>query len=162
SAFFTYAMKAQLCDDNPVRRTESPINPRARQRKRRLDDRELALVWRAADRFGYPFGTAVQLLVLTRQRRSGGCKAPWSEFKLNNRQWIIAAERAKNNSEHLVPLSDAAIDLINGLPLIAGSDLLFTTNGRVPINDFSRWKPKLDAIITELNGGTPLPHWVLH
>jgi integrase len=184
SKLFNFAVKAQLCPSNPARLTENPVNAKARQRTRRLDDRELALAWKAADKLGYPFGTAVQLLILTGQRREEVCAAPWSEFKINNRQWIIASARAKNGVEHLVPLSDAAIDLINGLPIIAGNDhvhhdrpsaatrpahpqqlaaqYLFTTTGTTPISGYSKWKATLDDVITELNGGKAIPHWTLH
>jgi hypothetical protein len=57
SKLFNFAVKAQLRPDNPARLTESPVDAKARQRKRRLDDRELALVWNAADQLG-PQGRA--------------------------------------------------------------------------------------------------------
>jgi integrase len=163
SKLFSYAVKAQLRPDNPAKLTESPVDAKARQRKRRLDDRELALVWRAADSLGYPFGSAVQLLILTGQRRNEACSAPRSEFDLDARQWIIAPSGAKNNVEHLVPLSTAAHDLIANLPTIEGEGgFVFTTNGETPISGYSKWKAKLDAIVTGLNGGRGLPHWTLH
>src|SRR5207342_2248098 len=110
SKLFNYAVKAQLCTDNPARLTENPVDPKSRQRKRKLDDRELALVWKAAGKIGYPFGSAVQLLVLTGARRNEVCAAPRSEFDGERKVWTLPAERAKNNVEHLVPLSDAALD----------------------------------------------------
>ena len=51
-------------------------------------------------------------------------------FSNDNRQWIVASHRAKNGVEHMVPLSSAAVDLINALPVIDGGEHLFTTNGR--------------------------------
>ena len=111
SKLFSYAVKAQLRPDNPAKQTESPVDAKSRQRKRRLDDRELALVWKAAGQLGYPFGSAVQLLILSGQRRNEVMAAPRTEFDLDARQWIIAPSRAKNNVEHLVPLSAAACDL---------------------------------------------------
>jgi integrase len=162
SKLFNFAMKAQLCRDNPARFTENPVDAKARQRKRKLDDRELALVWRAADQLGYPFGRAVQLLILSGQRRDEVCAAPRSEFNFADKQWVIAPARAKNNVEHLVPLSRAALALINDLPDIVGCGFLFSTTGKTSVSGFSKWKKQLDAVIAELNGGTPIPHWVLH
>jgi integrase len=162
SKLFSYAVRgAHLITVNPAKATESPVDTKARQRKRRLDDRELGLVWKAADRIGYPFGDAVKLLILSGQRRNEVCAAPWREIKLDNRQWIIAPERAKNGVEHMVPLSDAAVDLIEGLPIIGASHHLFTTTGETPISGFSKWKARLDAVVTEING-EPIPHWTLH
>jgi integrase len=163
SKLFNYAVKAQLCRDNPVRLTENPVDARARRRRRKLDDRELALLWQAADRFGYPFGTAVQLLILTGQRRDEVCSAPRNELNLDAKQWVIAPSRAKNNVEHLVPLSGAALDLlVKSAPEIEGCGYLFTTNNSTAISGFSKWKKLLDATVAEVNGGTPIPHWTLH
>ena len=39
---------------------------------------------------------------------------------------------------------------------------MFTTNGETPISGYSKWKAKLDAKVTELNGGKALAHWTLH
>ena len=163
SKLFSYAVKAQLRPDNPAKLTESPVDAKSRQRKRRLDDGELALVWKAAGQLGYPFGSAVQLLILTGQRRNEVCSAPRSEFDLKARQWMIAPSRAKNNVEHLVPLSATACDLIANLPAVEGEGgFVFTTNGETPISGYSKWKARLDRKVTELNGGKPLAHWTLH
>jgi integrase len=162
SKLFGYAVKAQLCPDNPVRLTESPVDAKSRERKRRLDDKELVLVWKTAEQIGYPYGSAVQMLILTGQRRSEVCSAPRSEFDLSARQWIIAPSRVKNGREHLVPLSTAACDLAARLPIVGDGGFVFTTNGTQPITGFSEWKAKLDSMVTELNGGKALPHWVLH
>jgi len=162
SKLFNFAVKAQLCSDNPARLTENPIDAKARQRKRKLDDRELALVWKAADQLDYPFGTAVQLLILTGQRRDEVCAMPRRELDLGGKLWVIAPSRAKNSVEHLVPLSSAALALINGLPVVGDGSYLFSTNGRTPVSGFSKMKKQLDAAITELNGGKPLLHWTLH
>ena len=159
SKFFNYAVNAQLRPDNPVARTENPVDAKARQRKRTLDDRELVLAWKAAERLGYPFGPAVQMLVLCGQRLTEVCSAPRSEFDLAARQWIIMPSRAKNNVEHLVPLSAAVCDIVASLPTIEGSDFLFTTTGKTPISGFSKAKRRLDALITELNDGKALEPW---
>jgi integrase len=163
SKLFNYAVKAQLCPDNPARLTENPVDPKSRQRKRKLDDQELVLVWKAAGMLGYPFGSAVQLLILTGQRRNEVCAAPRSEFELECKAWTLPPERAKNNVEHLVPLSDAARDLVAGLPEIEGErDFLFTTTGDAPISGFTKSKARLDAAITRANGGKAIPPWTLH
>jgi integrase len=162
SKFFSYAVKAQLCPDNPVRLTENPVDPKSRQRKRKLDDRELALVWQAAGKLGYPFGSAVRLLVLTGARRNEVCAAPRSEFDVERKAWVLPPERAKNSIEHLVPLSEAALAIISALPVIADSEFLFTTTGDAPISGFTKSMARLNATIAKLNNGEPIPHWTLH
>src|SRR5829696_4517673 len=99
------AWLSKLRPDNPAKTVENPVDARSIQRDRKLEDGELVLVWRAAERLGYPFGPAVQLLALTGQRRAEVLEAIWDEFDLKAGTWTIPRERAKNDREHRVPLS---------------------------------------------------------
>jgi len=48
-----------------------------------------------------------------------------SEINVSLRRWTIPAERMKLEKDHVVPLSAAAMDLYESLPVIEGCDLLF-------------------------------------
>jgi integrase len=119
------------------------------------------LVWNAAGELGYPFGPAVRLLILTGQRRDEVSGMPWSELNLDKRSWVIAPERAKNDTEHWVHLSEPAHAILSALPTFDGP-FVFTTTGRSPVSGFSKMKAELDKLVTETNGGKPLAHWTLH
>jgi integrase len=162
SKLFSFAVRSQLRPDNPAKAVENPVDPKSIRRDRRLDDAELVLVWRAAERLGYPFGPAVQLLVLTGQRLREVIESTWDEFDLKAGSWTIPRERAKNNREHRVPLSDAALSIVNGLPRHASSPFLFTTTGTAPISGISKAKARLDGLIAEENEGRPLADWRFH
>lgn len=58
---------------------------------------------------------AVEFLMLTFVRTGEMIKAEWSEFDLTARQWVIPAPRMKMKREHLVPLSDQAICILEEL-----------------------------------------------
>jgi integrase len=58
---------------------------------------------------------AVRLLMLTFVRTSELIKATWDEFDLNEKMWVIPAERMKMGRPHMVPLSDQAIELLREL-----------------------------------------------
>jgi len=68
---------------------------------------------------------AMRLTILTACRTSEVLGATWTEVDLETRTWTIPAPRMKARKEHRVPLSDAAIDVLNSLPRIAGSPYLF-------------------------------------
>ena len=61
------------------------------------------------------------------------------------RVWRVPAERFKSDGVHVVPLSDAAMQLIKELPSFG--EFLFTLNGVRPINSFSKSKGKLDELM---------------
>jgi integrase len=115
-----------------------------------LTDDELRLVWRAAAQIEWPFGSLVQLLILTGQRREEVAAMRWSEIQDSGRVWILPGDRTKNGQAHHVPLSGAAQALLSALPRLAGSDLILTTTGARPISGYSNAKERLDRVIEEL------------
>jgi integrase len=71
--------------------------------------------------------------------------------ELSDGVWTIPEERSKNKLRHVVPLSPATQELIQG-----DGDLVFTTNGRTQVSGFSKLKARLDR---ELKFTKP---WRLH
>jgi integrase len=155
---FSWAIERSLIETSPFDHVKPPAAEVSRDRV--LDDAELALVWQASEALGYPFGTFVQLLVLTGQRREEGAAMRWSELDLTN--WTLPRERTKNAEPHALPVVSGMKALLADLPRFEGSDFVFTTNGRTPVSGFSKAKINLDAAIAELNGGKPIPPWRLH
>jgi integrase len=76
---------------------------------------------------------------------------------LRKRLWIIPKARMKMDHDHLVPLTEDMLALLDGLLRFASGDHLFsTTYGARPANGYSKAKERLD----KLTG--PLPHWTIH
>jgi integrase len=161
SKFFRWATTRGIIASNPiVGGVERP--GKEKKRERALDDRELALVWKAAEGMGYPFGSIIQLLVLTGQRKGEIGEARWSEINLDEGVLDLPATRTKNKKPHRAPLSPQALTIIESLPRYAGCDLLFTTTRKTPVSGFSRVKRNLDKAVAELNGGEPISDFTLH
>lgn len=81
---------------------------------------------------------AVQLLVFSFVRSGELRCANWNEFDLEQKLWRIPAERMKMNTDHLVPLSNQAIAVINQIRPITGQyDLVFPSerNRQNPMSD---------------------------
>ncbi|VVP57376.1 Prophage integrase IntS [Pseudomonas fluorescens] len=68
---------------------------------------------------------ALKMTILTACRTSEVLGADWSEVDVKTKLWTIPAARMKAGKVHTVPLSDALIALLEGLPRIKGSSLLF-------------------------------------
>jgi integrase len=129
--------------------------PKARKRKRILDDTELPIVWRAAQRQGYPHGTVCQLLAITGQRKT--------EIANLRRSWINEKERTitlpewitKNSKEHTFPYGDLVADILATVPRRNDTELLFPSavaNDR-PFSGWSKYKKNL---------ADGVPGWRLH
>jgi integrase len=116
-------------------------------RDRVLDNDELTAVWRAAITMGYPFGTVVQLLILTGQRLREIADLSWPEVDLEERLITIPAKRMKGGKAHEVPLAPLALVLIEELPQWPDGRFLFsTTDGRHSVGGFGRPKRRLDEL----------------
>jgi len=154
TALFNWAISRDLVDTNPTAGVRHRVKEVARDRV--LDDDELVRFWAACDAMGLPFGPLFQLLLLTAQRRDevGGMR--WSELDLERRIWTVPGERTKNDKVHMVHLSDLAIEIIEQLPQIGDSDLVFTTNEKTPVSGFSKAKSRVDKLM-----GDP-SEWILH
>lgn len=62
-------------------------------------------------------------------RPAEACGAQWSEIDFKNLNWIIPAQRMKMKREHIVPLSDQAINILGTLKEISGhSEYIFPSD----------------------------------
>ena len=108
-----------------------------------LSDDKLTKVIFGARAMVQPYGSFVEFLALTGQRRSEVAGMTWSELDLNQRLWTIPKERSKYGKAHLVHLSDPALTLLNQIGLREG--LVFPSSGK-QFDDFSRRKRELDKL----------------
>ena len=76
---------------------------------------------------------ALEFIILTATRDGETFGAIWEEIDLNARIWTIPEERMKMGKEHRVPLSDAAIRLLESLPRMPETKYVFPglTGGRI-------------------------------
>jgi integrase len=157
---FNWAIDRGLLETSPFERVKAPTPETSRDRTPL--DSELALILRAADLLGFPFGPFVKLLVFLGQRRAEVAGMRWSELDEGLTLWTLPRERAKNNIEHQVPIAPEVREILVGLPRFEGSDFVLTFTGTVSITGYSQCKIALDAAIAELNGGEPIPPWRIH
>jgi integrase len=144
---------------SPCDGVQAPAPETARERV--LADAELAALWRAAGTFDGPFGSMVQILILTGCRRDEVRGALWAEFDLPAQTWTIPAHRTKNGHPHIVPLSDQAMVVLESVPRLGKVGFVFTKNGENIIGGLGLAKGLLDQAMAGELGEIPQP-WVLH
>ncbi len=88
---------------------------------------------------------AVEFVILTACRSGEVRGARWAEFDTAGKVWTIPAERMKAKREHQIPLSDAALTLLESMP--KDSDVVFAGTKGQPLSDMS-----LTAVIRRMNG----------
>lgn len=115
---------------------------------------EIGGFWNACDQVGWPGGAILKLLLLTAQRVNEVAQMRWSELDRANRVWNLPAERAKNSRAHIVHLSDFSMEIIESLPQINGSPLVFTMNGTQPFTNLDNLKQqRVDRLMGDV------PRW---
>lgn len=159
-----WAVERGIVAVSPCDKLKAPAAEHSRDRV--LSDAEIRLAWRAFETVGWPYGPITQLLLLTGARLGEIASGRWAEIDLAARTWTIAKERSKNGIAHEIPLSDAAIGILQGLPRIEGrGGFIFTVTGARPVSDFSGAKSAIDAaILAEATAeGVKAPeHWTMH
>jgi integrase len=154
STFYGWALNRGLAETNPVIGTEKNEE---QSRERVLAPSELRLVWSAADDDHY--GSIVKLLALTGQREKEIGDLRRSE--IHDAAIFLPKERTKNKRPHVVPLSPAALALVEAQEQRDDRDLIFG-RGDGGFSGWSKSKERLDERIKEAHRGKAIPHWTLH
>jgi integrase len=153
-SLFTFALKRDAVPVSPALKIDrAPEHPRERW----LRDAELARVWTAFERIGYPWGFWGQLLALTGQRREQCALLRWEDIDFNDAVWYA---RQKGDREVLVPLAPRALELLRSLDPEPTGYVFRSNRGDGPIRAHSYGKQLVDAALTE--SGPALPHWIFH
>jgi integrase len=144
------------------------IKPKERARTRVLSDEEIRIIWPVLDGVG-TFGTMVKALLLTAQRRDEIARMSRKEIG-EDAIWEIPAERYKTKRSNFVPLSKAAVALIDARPKIDDCDYVFASRAKTPFSGFGKSKAALDkAVFAAMKKNAKkgvkiesLPNWTLH
>lgn len=89
---------------------------------------------RAAEGIG---ARALEFAILTAGRSGEVRGATWAEIDLPAKLWTVPAERMKAKREHRVPLSDAAVTLLEALPRREGCEVVFYSTKGSALSDMT-------------------------
>jgi integrase len=80
----------------------------------------------------------LEFVILTACRSGEARLATWAEIDIKAKTWAIPGQRMKSGRPHSVPLSDDAVALLEALPKMEGTDLVFpgAKQGK-PLSDMS-------------------------
>jgi integrase len=156
---------------SPLDKMKMPFPEGKRTRTLKLP--ELVIVWVALEALPDPFRSFYRMLILLGQRLREVSNLSWAEIDLDTADWVIPAQRTKNGRDHLVPMPEQALEMLIQLQPEVMKRLgpVFTTDGKVGINGFSKLKGRLDEAIEALietneHAKTLCPNgvarWVVH
>src|SRR5262245_12567089 len=115
SAMFAWAIGEGLCGANPVNPVIGTNKKKENgPRTRALTDAELVAIWKACPKSD--FGAIIRLLMLTACRREEIAQLRWAEIDRDTKLITLPAARTKNDVKHEVPLSDAAMEVLQTIP----------------------------------------------
>ena len=148
----------------PIVKKMARTRPKERARTRILADDEIRDVWSALDQLGDTapacFPAFVRVLLLTAARRAMASNMTFDEIE--GHDWVVPGARNKGKLDHLVPLTDAVINLLGE----KRKGFIFSSDGgKTPFSGFSKAKAALDAKVGEIRkaaGRKPVAPWVLH
>ncbi len=147
---FTYAIDRGYEISNPADAIKASSIGIFQARERAMSPKEIGILFRELENYScYPtLKLAVKFVLLTLVRKSEFIHATWDEIDFKNRQWVIPKGRMKGRKEHVIYLSDQAMDILTGMKVCAmGSDYLMP--GRYDIK-----KPLSNAALNNVIDGT--------
>jgi integrase len=148
STFFGWVIGEGICETNPVDGTNRHSEYVERERSLIVDGEkpnydELVAVWKGAPDNEY--GKIIRLLILTLCRRDEIASLNQSEFEKDAKLIRLPGARTKNGREHVVPLSDAAVAILETVEPREGRELLFGS-GKGGYSGWSKSKEQLDEV----------------
>jgi integrase len=118
--------------DNPARwrghldkLLPKPTKVKTARRQPALPYTAMAEFMRDLRRLSSVSAKALEFLILTAGRTCEVLGAQWEEIDLKSRIWAIPARRMKSRRDHRVPLSEAAVKLLETLPRTQGGTYVF-------------------------------------
>jgi len=147
---------ADQSDDfvSPLARTKRYVKAKDIARDRVLSDDELRQLWTTAAGYDGPYGAYLQFILLTGTRRAEAGDMRRSEVQ-DDDTWIIPGSRYKTKLDTLIPLSQAARDIVAAQPKLGDGDFVFTANGARGLTGFAEYKARFDK-------ASGLTNWRLH
>lgn len=162
--FFAWCVERDVIEHSPMTGVKAPAKEKSRDRV--LSDDEIRWFWAACERAGEPWGQLGQVLLLTGQRLNEA--AQMTEDELQGNVWHLDKTRTKNKRAHDVPLSKAAIAVLESKGRIkTRSGYVFTTNGLTPLQGFHKGRNSLAQLMLEIAEDeraevVEIPHWTFH
>src|SRR5699024_9051211 len=94
------------------------------KRDRFYSEKEIQILWNFFEQCEEPTQSVIKMLLVTCQRKTENMHMQWEDIRGD--VWTIPAELAKNKKPNDVPLSDMAIEIIEGMrPVTGKSDYVF-------------------------------------
>jgi integrase len=148
-------VERNICDE--LDRDERPRNAQSRDHVPSLG--QLRAVWDAIE--DEPQRDLVRLLLLIPLRRDEAAGLPWSEVDLQLRRIRIPPNRAKTRETHELPLSTAALELLEARKPITPGQLVFPSSKDKPFDGFSALLKRIRTRIGD-SKTEKAEHFVLH
>ena len=150
--------------NSPIVKGMARTRPNERARTRILDDQEIRDLYAALDGLDGAapacFPAFVRTLFLTATRLRMVSDMAWGEIE--GRDWTVPGARNKGGREHVVPLTEAVIDLLGK----RRKGFVFSSDGgKTAFKGFSKAKAALDARLAGIRkaaGRKPMQHFTFH
>lgn len=116
---FNFAIERDIIAITPCYGVKAPT--KENQKDRVLSEDEIKSFWYGLETASMFESSklALKLQLVTAQRKGEIVGAEWDEFDFKKNQWTIPASKSKNGNEHLVPLSELALELLQELKTLS-------------------------------------------
>jgi integrase len=122
---FRYGVATGRCERDPSPDLRGALTPHKSKNQAAVKPDEVPALLKAIVKYEKIGGErqtalALRLLALTFVRTGELIGATWDEFDLDGATWIVPSARMKMKTEHVVPLSRQAVEVLHELQKIAG------------------------------------------
>lgn len=127
NAVMNYAINTGVITSNPLLKINNAFPPPTRTPVKALPIEDLPDFIKTIESSSFHISSLNALLfqIITMVRPREACNAAWSEVDFDTRLWTIPATRMKGKREHVVPLSDQAIEVLERMKSYKCNNYIF-------------------------------------
>ena len=157
---FNFALLRGIIEESPAEKTKARNVSEARDRV--LDDDERNALWAVTGKQGYPFGTAVRVLLLTGQRRDEIGNMKWKQLNLDKGILKLAKADTKSRRANEIPLSGAVVKLLRDVPHPRGEFVFRSRFSVTHVRGWSGYTARLRKALLKQLGKDEIEDWRIH
>lgn len=155
-----FALLRLIIEDSPADKIEKRCVSEARDRV--LSDDERNALWAVTGKQGYPFGTAVRVLLLTGQRRDEIGNMRWKQLDLDEGILKLAKADTKSRRANEIPLSGAVVKLLRDVPHPRGEFVFRSRFSVTHVRGWSGYTARLRKALLKQLGRDEIEDWRIH
>lgn len=158
SKMFSYANEPDqgFTKNHPLKGVDKVAKERSKTLQYSYDD--IQALWQAFEEESEPMQSLLKMLLITGQRLGETSRMMWNHIDSDNARWVIPDVETKSDKNHIVPLTQMSIDILENIYTLTGKQPYVFSSPRVVGSHLKH----INGAIKRIRQRTGFDYFVVH